>query len=287
VPRRHALLTVFHLLGVVLVGATTAAAQARPAVTQDPETVGAGMMLVDVGIEHSRGAVFPPSGLHGNLTEFGAFDMSFGISSIAEVQLDGGVRDELWITSRDPSAPLASRVTATGTRTGDVHDGVIGTKVRFLPERAIRPSLAIRFTTRLPNSKHDSGLGMDTMDFNFSLLAGKTMGSLRLVGNFGWSILEDPVHDGIQNDVITYGATVTRAMTPHLGVAVDVSGRANTRNGTPPIGTESRAMLRAGPRLTRGSIRYDGLLLVGLTSHDPDWGVGGGVTCLFRAFAVP
>jgi hypothetical protein len=261
-------------------------AQSRPAVTQDPETVGAGVILVDAGAEYSQGDFYPPSGLHGNLTRYGTFDVSFGVSSIADIQLDGGVRDQLFITARDPTAPLASLLRVTGSSTGDVDDGVIGAKVRFLPEAGGRPSLAIRFTTRLPNSKHASGLGMDTMDFNFALLGGKTIGPWRVVGNVGWSILEDPVRDGIQNDVVTYGGTLVRQLGPAAQVVADVNGRVDTRHGTPPVGTETRSMVRLGPRLVHGRVRYDAALLLGLTTHDPSWGVTGGLTVAFKAFTI-
>ncbi len=263
-----------------------AMAQSRPAVTQDPETVGSGQMLVDLGVSYLQDAFYPPSGLHGNLVQYGTFDMSFGVSPIAEIQLDGGFLNRLAITSRDPSAPLASLLTVTGTETKDVQDGVIGAKVRFLPETAERPSLALRFTTRLPNSKHDSGLGQDTTDFNFGFLTGKTAGALRVVANIGWSILGDPVHAGIQNDVITYGGTVTYTLRPGTAVVADINGRVNTRNGTPPIGTESRSTFLVGPRLSHGAVRYDAALLIGLTTRDATWGVTGGVTWIFHAFTV-
>ena len=260
-------------------------AQSRPLQTQDPTPVGLGQMLIDLGVDYHRDEFYPVSGLAGNLTKWGTFDLSFGVSSIAEIQLNGGFYNRLIITSRS-AAPLASLVTAPADSTGDVEDGAIGAKVRFHAESARSPALAVRFSTRLPNSKHPSGLGLDTTDFYFGILTGKTVGGWRVAGNLGLGILNDPVQDGIQNDVLTYGGSVTRRLTPALEATADVNGRADTRHNTPPIGTESRAVWHAGVRCGRDAVRFDVAVLGGLTSRDPTWGITSGVTWVFHAFAI-
>jgi hypothetical protein len=50
------------------------------------------------------------------------------VSSIAEIQIDGGFYNHLSITERDLAAPLAGMVTATGDSTSDVQDFSIGAK---------------------------------------------------------------------------------------------------------------------------------------------------------------
>ena len=55
------------ILAVLLFVAAPAAAQQRPLVTEDPETVGAGRVLLEGGIDYSRDILFPASGLTGNL----------------------------------------------------------------------------------------------------------------------------------------------------------------------------------------------------------------------------
>jgi hypothetical protein len=178
-------------------------------------------------------------------------------------------------------------LTVSGDRTGDVEDGVIGAKVRFAPETARRPSMAISFTTRLPNAGNESGLGLDTTDFTFSALFGKTVQSVRLVGNFGFGILPDPTRGDSQNDVILYGMSVARAVRQGLEIVAEVNGRANTRSGTPPVGTESHSAVRFGGRYTHGAIRYDTAFMFGLMQADPTWGVTFGLTWVFHAFKVP
>lgn len=273
------------LVAGVLAFATHAAAQSRPLVTEDPETVGPGQILLEAGLDYGKDARFPASGLQGNLWRIGTLGLSFGISSIAEVQIDGGIRNRLSITNRF-DAPLQDMLTVSGDNTSDVEDIVIGTKIRFLTETLNRPSMALRFSTRLPNAGNESGLGTDTTDFHFGLAMGKTIQSVRVVGNFGFAILGDPVRGDRQNDVITYGVSFARAVAAGMEVVAEMNGRANTRNGVPPIATESRSALRVGSRFTRGPVRFDGAFIFGLTDQDPSWGLSTGFTWVFNAFRI-
>jgi len=158
--------------------------------------------------------------------------------------------------------------------------------VRFLPETARRPSMAVKFSTRLPNEGNESGLGLDTTDFNFGIAIAKTVQSSRVVGNFGFGILGDPVRGDNQNDVLNYGLSIARAVRTGLEVVAELNGRLNTRSGTAPIGTESRSIMRIGTRFTRGSVRVDGAFLAGVTERDPSWGFTAGMTWVFKAFTV-
>jgi hypothetical protein len=173
-----------------------------------------------------------------------------------------------------------------GESTSDFEDLAIGAKVRFVSETMSRPAIAVRFWTRLPNASNESGLGMDTTDFHFGLAMAKTVQSVRVAGNFGIGILADPVRGDRQNDVLTYGLSVARAVATGVEIVGELNGRASTRDGVPPVGTESRSMLRVGGRLTRGPVRVDGALLLGVTDQDPTWGFSTGVTWVFRAFSV-
>jgi hypothetical protein len=273
------------LIGLAL-PARAALAQSRPLVTEDPETVPAGNILLEGGFDALHDAVYPASGLKGTLWRIGTFGLSFGVSSIAEIQLDGGIRNRLKITSIDPTAPLASMLTINGDTTSDFEDLRIGAKIRVASETAGRPAMAIRFSTRLPNAGNESGLGLDTTDFHFYFLIGKTVRSIRFVGNVGLGILGDPVRGDRQNDVIDYGFSVARAIATGVELVTEVNGHASTRSGEPPVGTESRSMLRAGARFTKGPVRIDGAFLVGLAPDSPSWGLSTGFTWVFKAFTV-
>ena len=277
--------------GLLFVGifaiATTAFAQQRPLATEDPETVPAGRVLVEGGFDYSRSMEYPASGLEGNLLRVPLLGVSVGISSIAELQLDGGLHNRLAITSRDPGAPLAGMVTARGDTTWSIEDLVVGTKIRILSEQPGRPSFAVRFATKLPNASNESGLGLDTMDFYLTGLLAKTVKSVRVVFNGGLGTLSDPIHGESQNDVLTLGGSFARALTNAFEVVGEVHGRIDTSNGEAPPGTESRGLFRLGARYTVGSFRGDAAVFFGLTSRDPSVGVAAGFTYVFNAFTLP
>jgi hypothetical protein len=122
-------------------------------------------VLLEGGVDAAHGVEYPVSGLKGNLWRIPSVGISVGISSIAELQIDGGLYDKLYITERRV-APLSNLLTiGTDTSTHDVEDTVVATKIRFLSETEGRPALGVRFATKLPNASNESGLGLDTTDF--------------------------------------------------------------------------------------------------------------------------
>jgi len=271
---------------VLVFSAEAAYAQQRPLVTEDPEPVGAGRVLLESGVDLLHGQHYPVSGLEGDLVRVPTVGVSVGLSSIAELQIDGGLHEQLSITKRNP-APLSSLLNVTGESTSDVSDIVIGTKVRLLSEQGGRPAVGIRFATKLPNASNESGLGLDTTDFFASLLAAKNVQSVRVVGNVGFAILGDPTSGNRQNDVLTYGVSIARALTEKAEVVGEVNGRANTRSAGPLPGTETRSAMRLGGRYTTGSVRLDAGAIVGLTNAGPTIGMTAGLTWVFNAFKVP
>lgn len=265
--------------------AAPAAAQQRPLVTQDPEVVGPGVILIEGGITYGRDIYYPLTGLTGNLWQIPTIGVSVGLGSIVEVQLDGGPYDRLSITNRQ-EAPLSGEVSATNDTTHDVNDIVFATKIRIAAETPSRPAFGLRFWTRLPNASQESGLGLNTTDFHADLLVGKTVRSVRIVGNVGLGILSDPTNGTNQNDVLDYGASVARAIQQGVEIVGEINGQWSTKNGTPPPGLESRAAMRVGGRITRGTVRLDAGLILGMTPRDPSIGFTVGATYVFKAFEV-
>jgi hypothetical protein len=270
----------------MMMSASGARAQQRPLVTEDPETIGSGLVLLEGGFDQQREVNYPVSGLTGNLLRLPTLGVSFGLSSIAELQIDGGLYNRLTVTARQ-EAPLSSQLDFTGDSTSAVEDIVVATKIRLLSETPGRPAFGVRFATRLPNASNESGLGLDTTDFFVSGLFGKTVQSIRFVGNVGLGILADPVRGDRQNDVLTYGMSVARAVRQGLEIVGEVNGRLDTRDGDPPAGLESRGAMRLGGRFTRSTVRVDAGLIIGITSRDPSIGFTAGLTWVFKGFTIP
>jgi len=270
-------------LFIALLGVTaSASAQQRPLVTEDPETIGLGVVLIEGGIDYQRDVFYPLSGLEGNLTRMPTLGVSFGLGEIGELQIDGGLYNRLLVTSRS-AAPLAHAVDYTGDHTGDIEDITIATKIRLVAEKPGRPAFGVRVATRLPNATNESGLGLDTTDFYASLLIGKTVQSVRIVGNAGFGLLGEPIDATSQNDAFTYGLSFARALGGGVEIVGEINGRLNTRNDDAPPGTESHGAFRLGVRVTQGSVRFDGGIIRGLTSRDTSFGLMGGLTWVFAA----
>lgn len=261
-------------------------AQQRPLVTEDPETVGSGLVLFEAGVDYGREIFYPVSGLTGNLLRLPTVGLSLGVSSIAEIQIDGAAYTRLTVTDRE-DAPLSHLLDFSGDRSTSVGDLVIGTKVRLVSETEGRPAIGVRVATKLPTASSESGIGVDTMNFFASFLVGKTVQSIRVVGNAGVGILTDPLDGHRQNDVLTYGLSLARAVRQGLEVVGEVNGLISTRDEDPPPGTDSRGEMRIGGRFTQGTVRVDGGLIIGMTSRDPSFGFTAGFTWVFRGFTIP
>lgn len=268
--------------GLLAVLAAAATAQPRPLRTEDPESIGAGLIAVQVGIDYRRDLTFPVSGLRGHHTNVPSLGFRFGYG-VTELQLEHLSRQHLRIVERRP-APLSAAVTATGATTLDFDDMVVGAKVRMLSETASRPSLGMHFATRLPNANTRSGLGPNTMAFHNSVLVGKTVGRVRVVGNIGLGILGDPTHGTRQNDVLLYGLSVTHTVSEAWQVVGEVNGFRNTRPRNVPPGTSTTGYGRAGLRYRRGDVQLDGAVLFGLQDRDAAIGVTTGLTLLLPGF---
>jgi hypothetical protein len=266
--------------------AAPALAQQRPLVTEDPEPIGAGRVLIEGGFDAAHDYQNTVSGLKGNLISVPTIGVSVGLSSIAELQIDGGIYNSLSISSRNPNAPNAALLTVAGDSTHDVSNAVIATKIRLLAETVSRPAVGIRFAAKLPNASNEKGIDLDTTDVSGTLLVAKTVQSIRVVGNVGAGILTNPTSGVGQNDVFLYGLSFARAVTQEVELVGELNGRVSTRSTAFP-GTESRGILKIGGRYTRGPVRFDAGVFFGMTTIDPTVGFTAGFTYVFNAFTLP
>jgi hypothetical protein len=280
------MIRLYALVAGLLAWSVPVLAQQRPLVTEDPETIGAGRVLIEGGLDLAHDYENPVSGLMGNLFTLPTIGLSFGLSSIAELQIDGGLYNRLTITERNPNAPLASLVRIDGDSTHDVSNTVVATKIRLLAESGSRPAVGIRFATKLPNASNEKGIDLDTTDFSGTLLFAKTIQSIRVVGNLGGGILSNPTSGIGQNDVLLYGLSFARAVTQQAELVGELNGRASLRDNAFP-GTETRGILKLGGRYTQGPVRFDTALVFGTTTLDPTIGFTIGFTYVFNAFTVP
>ena len=271
---------------IVLAAATPSFAQQRPLKTEDPETIGSGRILIEAGMDYNRDVYLPVSGLRGNHFIVPSIGVSLGVSSIAEIQIDTGLYQKMYITEVVPNAPFSHLLQLDSGSTSDIDDIHVGAKVKLLGETARRPAIGSWFVTRLPNAGNESGLGKDMQDFASALSIGKTVQSIRVVGNIGMLMLGNPTKQAAQDDLLIYSLSVARAITQRAEVVGEFVGRANFADMVTP-GAEDRGLLRFGTRYTINAIRFDAGLLLGLTSRDPEIGITGGFTYVFNGLPVP
>ena len=283
--RRVAPLTPVRAVPLLLVlAAVPARAQMRPLVTEDAVPLAAGEIRLAVGATFQPQYEEPVYGLEGDLLHVPAVEAGFGLGGVAEVEVSGGVRT-LWISSRS-DAPLSSILDIPGDRTTAPQDIVVATKVRLLGGRGWRPAMAVRVGTKLPNAGNESGLGSDTTDVLFTLLATWIPGRWRISTNLGTGIVGDPSQIGVQHDPTLYAVAVARALSPATELAGEVSGRWLPGHPHRP-GSEDRAEARLGVRHGAGRARLDAALVAGLTRIDSPIGVTAGVTWIFGRARTP
>jgi hypothetical protein len=254
--------------------------QQRPLITEDVDIIPPGSMRIEAGLDFLQGAKFPASGLTGDLTRVGVIGVTIGFAPNVEFQIEGVAQNFLSINSRGASAiPLSLAPGANSTNgTGDF---ILWTKFKLRSESRRGPSLGFRVGVGLPNSNQARGIGLNQTNAYGSILIGKKFGRngrLNTFGNLGVAILTAPTQLFSQNDVLTYGAAGIFRLNKQFSIAGEVNGRANTRPGDGPLGTESQSEARLGMQIRASGLRFDFAGIKGLTRFTHDSGFTVGVT---------
>lgn len=264
----------------VLLLCSVASAQQRPLITEDVDIIPPGTIRIEAGIDFMQGAKYSVSGIRGDLTRVGVIGVSFGMGPNVEFQIEGVGQNYVSINSRGPSAiplELAPGVNSTN----DTGDFTLAAKFKLRNETSRGPSLGFRFGVQLPNSNEARGIGLNQTNAFGSILIGKKFGQdgrFNTFANLGLAILTAPTEPFTQNDVVTYGLAGIFRINKQFSVAGEVNGRANTRPGNGPLGTESMAEARLGMQIRASGLRFDFAGIKGLTSFSPNSGFTVGVT---------
>ena len=268
------------IVALLISGSATATAQQRPLITEDVDIIPPGTVRIEAGIDFMQGAKYTVSGIRGDLTRGGVIGISFGMGPNVEFQIEGVVQNYVSINSRGPSAiPLDLAPGANSTN--DTGDFTLAAKFKLRNETRRGPSLGFRFGVQLPNSNEARGIGLNATNAFGSILVGKKFGHdgrFNTFGNLGIAILTAPTELFTQNDVLTYGVAGIFHINKQFAIAGEVNGRANTRPGNGPLGTESQGEARLGMQIRASGLRFDFAGIKGLTSFSPNSGFTVGVT---------
>ncbi len=268
------------ILILLMSGVIVTTAQQRPLITEDVDIIPPGSIRIEAGIDFMQGAKYSVSGIRGDLTRAGVIGISFGMGPNVEFQIEGVAQNYVSINSRGPSAiPLDLAPGANSTN--DTGDFTLAAKFKLRNETRRGPSLGFRFGVTLPNSNEARGIGLNATNAFGSILVGKKFGHdgrFNTFGNLGLAILTAPTQLFTQNDVLTYGVAGIFHVNKQFAIAGEVNGRANTRPGNGPLGTESMGEARLGMQIRASGLRFDFAAIKGLTSFSPNSGFTVGVT---------
>ena len=268
------------LLAVLFACFSITSAQQRPLLTEDVDIIPPGSVRIETGLDFLQGAKFPASGLTGDLTRVGVIGINIGFAPNIEFQIEGVAQNFLSINSRVPSA-IPLELAPGANSANDTGDFILSTKIKLRSETKKGPSLGFRFGVQLPNSNQGRGIGLNQTNAFGAILVGKKFGQdgrFNTFANLGIAILTAPTQLFTQNDVITYGAAGIFRVNKQFSIAGEVNGRANTRPGDGPLGTESQAEARLGMQVRASGLRFDFAGIKGLTRFTHDTGVTVGVT---------
>ena len=269
------------LVIALAVGSVTLAhAQQRPLITEDVDIIPPGSMRFEAGVDFFQQAKFPVSGLNGDLTRAGVIGINIGFAPNVEFQIEGVAQNVLSINSRGTSA-IPLNLAGNANSTSDIGDFTLWAKIKLRNETRHAPSFGFRFGVQLPNSNQARGIGLNQTNAYGQILFGKKFGQdarVNTFANLGVGILTAPTALFTQNDVLTYGVASIVRLNRQFSLAGEVNGRANTRPGSGPLGTESQGEARLGMQIRASGLRFDFAGIKGLTKRSPRSGITVGVT---------
>ncbi len=244
-------LVVFVILSTAVVAP---AASLLPLVTQQAQTLPAGVAEATVGLAYSGDGRYPGFIEAGQLrrqtvVEAPQLGFNIGVGNWAEFQAS---YETVYLDEQ-----AANGQTNNQFGGGDAR---IFTKLHFVNETARRPGIGMWFGTKLPNATRDSGLGTDDTDFGADFVLSKDFGvvathlnlGIVLLGNTGPFIGNDFTAGG-QDDLFNYNLAVVskplgadKTGATMLRLMAEFTGASGSRFGN------DRDALRFGLQMTRG-----------------------------------
>ena len=270
-------------------------AQQRPLITEDVDIIPVGSVRVGAGVDFVQNAKFPLSGLTGDLTRVGVIEINSGFAPNVQIELEGVLQNFLSINSQQNPSPIPLEVPLNANSTNDVGDFRLSAKLKLRSESKNLPAVAFKFGFELPNANQARGIGSNQNNIFGMVIAGKKFGGtfqnnerrLNVFGNLGIGILPAPLERFAQNDVLLYGVAGIYRVNNRFNVVSEVNGRASTRSGNAPLGTESQSEFRLGTQIRTSGLRFDAAGIIGLTRNSPRSGITFGVTYQSPAIFTP
>lgn len=270
----------------LLAGCVAVSAQQRPLLTEDVDIIPAGSVRVGAGVDFIQDAKFPLSGIKGDLTRVGVVNITIGLNSNVEFQVEGVLQNFVAINSMQNPSPIPLSIPFGSNSASDSGDFTISTKIKIRNETKRLPALGFKFGVTLPNSDQARGIGTNQVNAFGKILVQKRFGKeytdkqhfANVFANVGIGIMPSPTQLFTQNDVLIYGVGGIFRINKRFNFAGEVNGRMNTRTGNAPLGTESVSEVRLGTQIKASGLRFDAAATMGLTKYSHRSGLIFGVT---------
>ncbi|MGI8640842.1 MAG: hypothetical protein ACR2MG_12970 [Pyrinomonadaceae bacterium] len=282
----------FICLNFILCAGILTFAQQRPLLTEDVDITPEGAVEIAAGVDFLQNAKFPLSGLKGDLTRVGDIRVKVGFASNIEFQVDGVLQNFLAINSAINPAPISLNI--DGNSSSDRGDFTLSTKIKLINETRNLPAFGFKFGFQLPNSNQARGIGTNQINVFGKVLVQKKFGKragrmprFNAFGNIGIGIMTAPIERFTQNDIFLYGLAGIYSVNDRINIVSEINGRANTRSGNAPLGTESISQFRLGTQIKASGMRFDTAAIFGLTRFSPRTGVTFGVTYISPSIFAP
>lgn len=266
-------------------------AQQRPLLTDDIDITPEGAVEISAGVDFLQNVKLPLSGLKGDQTRVADMRAKVGFAKNVEFQIEGVLQDFLAINSAAAS-PIPLNL--DGNSTNDAGDFILSTKIKLRNETRNLPAFGFKFGFQMPNSDQSRGIGTNQINIFGKFLVQKKFGKkvgkaprANIYGNLGIGIMTAPLERFTQNDVLLYGLAGIFRVTDRIHVVSEINGRANTRSGDAPLGTESVSQFRVGTQIRASNLRFDTAAIFGLTKFSPRTGVTFGVTYVSPSIFKP
>ncbi len=142
----------------------------------------------------------------------------------------------------------------------------------------------MKFGFQLPNTDQAKGIGTNQINIFSKLIVQKKFGKragrsplANVYGNIGLGIMNAPLANFTQNDMLLYGLAGIFRVNDRINIATEINGRASVRRNT-PLGTESQSQFRIGTQIKASGLLFDSAAVFGLTRFSPKTGVTFGIT---------
>lgn len=271
------------VLSSVVLFSLAAFAQQRPLLTDDIDITPPGAVSLGVGVDFLQNVKFPLSGLNGDLTRVADIRLRQGFASNVELQIEGAIQNYLAINSQMIPSPIPLNV--NGNSTNDFDDFTVSAKIKLRNETDKWPAVGLKFGYTMPNTDQARGIGTNQINIFTKFIIQKKFGKqagkspkANVFGNIGLGIMNAPLSNFTQNDVLLYGIAGIFRLNDRINLATEINGRQNTRSGGAPLGTESMSQFRIGAQIKASGLRFDTAAIFGIGRFSPQSGVTFGVT---------